>query len=398
MKLFRSLVAPLITLIPMVAGLAVLMASCNRARADELPESVTSELEALEKKRQEGLAQAHKPLADLKEKYVEALTRAGEAARADGNKHKLVVIEGEIKRMKAGAGSDNHTILPSPLFAELRRIYIEQRPKREVEVLGMVAKVERGHADALAEMVGALTQAGMIAEAKHVSGLEQAARQSIKQLDAKILGLSKFPWTAALQDLKGLGNVPASMKKRCLKADRLARLKESGGTPECEQAVIRALIWLKQTQKEDGSWTSDYPAAMTGYALLAYLGHCETPRSPEYGANVSLGITYLVNLGMQNKGRLSTKPDNSIVWVYEHAIAAYALCEAHTFCSKLGIDIPELDNVTRQAVKMIIEGQGESGGWVYRYAPTNVRDNSVGFWQIQALAAARYTGLFRESE
>ena len=42
--------------------------------------------------------------------------------------------------------------------------------------------------------------------------------------------------------------------------------------------------------------------------------------------------------------------------------------------------------------------QGESGGWVYRYAPTNDGDNSVGFWQIQALKAASHTGLWAESK
>ena len=89
---------------------------------------------------------------------------------------------------------------------------------------------------------------------------------------------------------------------------------------------------------------------------------------------------------------------HSNLWVYEHGIATYALCEAYTFCSKLDIDIPELDHVTKKAVEMIMDGQGESGGWVYRYAPTNVGDNSVGFWQIQALKAAKHTGLVSESK
>ena len=147
----------------------------------------------------------------------------------------------------------------------------------------------------------------MVAEAKHVFGLEQAARESIKQLDAKSLALSKLPRDAAQGESGGFGNIPASMKKRCSKADRYERLKNTGGTPECEDAVIKALNWLKQTQKEDGSWTSDFPVAMTGFALLAFLGHCEPPQSPEFGENVSRGITYLINVGLKNKGRLSAK-------------------------------------------------------------------------------------------
>ena len=42
----------------------------------------------------------------------------------------------------------------------------------------------------------------------------------------------------------------------------------------------------------------------------------------------------------------------------------------------------------------LLEGQGESGGWVYRYAPTNGGDNSVGYWQIQAMKACKHTGLW----
>ena len=205
-------------------------------------------------------------------------------------------------------------------------------------------------------------------------------------------------WGDGPGDGGGFGGIPATMKKRCSKADRLARLRESGGTPECEEAVVKALIWLKTTQKEDGSWTSDYPVAMTGFALLAFLGHCETPQSPEFGVNVTRGITYLINVGLKNKGRLSTKDANSNQWVYEHGIATYALAEAYTFCNQLNIEIPELDNVTKKAGDMIMAGQGESGGWVYRYAPTNDGDNSVGFWQIQALKACKHTGLFSESK
>lgn len=196
----------------------------------------------------------------------------------------------------------------------------------------------------------------------------------------------------------GFGAIPVIMKKRCSPADRLARLKESGGTPECEDAVKKALIWLKTTQQPDGSWTTAFPVSMTGLALLSYLGHCETPQSPEFGSTVSRGITFLINVGLKNQGRLSTLGSSRSEWVYEHAIATYALAEAYTFCSKLGINIPELDNVTKKAADMIMAGQNETGGWLYRYAPGKEGDNSVGFWQIQALKACKHTGLFSESK
>jgi hypothetical protein len=196
----------------------------------------------------------------------------------------------------------------------------------------------------------------------------------------------------------GFAGIPATMKKRCSKADRLARLQETGGTPECEEAVMKALIWLKTTQKPDGSWTTNHPVAMTGLALLAYLGHCETPQSPEFGPTVSRAITYLVNVGIKNEGRLTNKDARSIQWVYDHGIATYALAESYTFCNQLKIEIPELDNVIKKAANTIIDGQNEVGGWVYRYDPGKEGDNSVGFWQIQALKAVKHTGLVPEGK
>jgi len=199
----------------------------------------------------------------------------------------------------------------------------------------------------------------------------------------------------------GFGKIPATMKKRCSQEDRMARLKEMGGTPECEAAVMKALRWLKQTQNSDGSWGTADQVAMTGFAILAYLGHCETPspaHSPEFGDSVARGVAFLINNGMKNNGRMTVHPLTSIRWVYEHAIAAYALSEAYTFTSKMDIEIPDLDTVVKKATDIIMDGQGASGGWVYGYAPTEEGDNSVGFWQIQALKAASHTGLWPESK
>lgn len=191
----------------------------------------------------------------------------------------------------------------------------------------------------------------------------------------------------------GFGNIPATMQKRCSRADRMERLLENGGTEECEEAVMSALRWLKSTQKEDGSWSSPQ-AAMTGFALLAYLGHCETPLSEEFGESVTSAIIYLVDIGMKNDGRLAVTAEASNQWVYEHGIATYALAEAYTFCSQLGVNIPNLGEVTRKAGDIIMEGQTDAGGWLYRYANGGGGDNSVGFWQIQALKACKHTGLW----
>jgi hypothetical protein len=114
--------------------------------------------------------------------------------------------------------------------------------------------------------------------------------------------------------------------KRCAKADHLQRITQNGGTPAWEDAVVKGLRWLKANQAPDGSW-GGHKAAMTGLALLAYSGHCETPASAEFGESCLKGIVYLVDPGLKNNGKLATNPgENS--WPYEHAIATYALAEA----------------------------------------------------------------------
>ncbi|PQJ27072.1 hypothetical protein [Rubritalea profundi] len=157
-------------------------------------------------------------------------------------------------------------------------------------------------------------------------------------------------------------NLPTTIKKRCSKADRLARLDANGGSEQCEEAVMKSLRWLQKTQNSDGSWTKGNKGAMTGFAVLALLGHCETPISAEFGETVENAIVYLVNLGMESDGRLATAAVGSHHWVYEHGIATYALAEAYTFCDSLGFEIPNLAEVTKTAGDMIIAGQTDSSG------------------------------------
>ncbi len=195
---------------------------------------------------------------------------------------------------------------------------------------------------------------------------------------------------------KGNDGIPPPHQKRCSRPDRLARIMETGGTEACEDAVVKALDWLKNTQNSDGSWTNANQTAMTGLALLAYLGHCETPLSKDYGDTVLRAIVYLVDVGMKNKGRLSLNPANGQNFCYEHAIATYALAEAATFCRIERVNVPNLFGVTQMAGQFIIDNQHKkSGGWDYGYDTEGARggDLSVTAWQIQALKACQHTGL-----
>ncbi|MEF2891381.1 MAG: hypothetical protein U0O39_01265, partial [Akkermansia sp.] len=135
------------------------------------------------------------------------------------------------------------------------------------------------------------------------------------------------------------GGIPGIVSKRCDLNDRMKRITENGGTPQCEEAVVKSLRWLQKQQNKDGSWGGtphNYKCSMTGLALLAYLAHCETPLSEEFGESVLKGISFLVDQGMKAPV-LSLVPQRNEV-SYDHAVATYALCEAYTFCKQM--DIP----------------------------------------------------------
>jgi hypothetical protein len=179
------------------------------------------------------------------------------------------------------------------------------------------------------------------------------------------------------------GGLPMLMADRCTPQDRARRLQLGGAKGGTEQAIIKGLKWLKSTQNPDGSWGKSRHIGMTGLALLAYLGHCETPESPEFGQNVRKGIMYLLNQG-KDGGNLVGGGHSG---VYEHAIATYALAEAYTL-TRMGEIVP----VLQPAVNRIIAGMNSSQGWLYGYAGGDM-DISVSGWQIQALKAAWLTGL-----
>lgn len=193
----------------------------------------------------------------------------------------------------------------------------------------------------------------------------------------------------------GLDGIPSSMKGRCTLQERMKRLREGGGTQECEEAVVRSLRWLQQKQNSDGSWGTQFKEAMTGLALLAYLGHCETPKSKEYGETVTRGMTYLIDQGSGNNGRMASTGGHH--WVYQHSIATYALCEALTFCKELKFDFPGLQETCDQAVNLIVEGQHPNGFWDYGYKKDNRGgDLSVTGWHLQALKAAYHADVHKD--
>ena len=192
-------------------------------------------------------------------------------------------------------------------------------------------------------------------------------------------------------DVSNMGAIPQAMRSRCSMSQRMKRLRESGGDEGAERVVRNALEWLALNQNKDGSWGKDYKCAMTGVALLAFLGHCETPESPKYGETVVNAALYLMDRGLKNKGKLW----NSTIkrgQAYTHGMATYGLAELYTMTKESGREIPRLESVLRKAAKVIVDGQDGQGGWNYGFRKSATSDLSVGGWQFQALKALHNTG------
>ena len=168
---------------------------------------------------------------------------------------------------------------------------------------------------------------------------------------------------------------------------RQQMLDQNKGKKEGEVAVMKGLNWLKNHQNPDGSWAPEYQGAMSGFALLAFLGHGELPVSPEFGPTVQKGLDWLVENGKKNAGHLNMGNAFDQPGVYAHAIATYALGEYYTMTKD-----ERVVDLFKQAIGYIVQGQGPDGGWMYAYDKSQ-SDTSVSGWQIQALKAAHLSGL-----
>ncbi len=217
------------------------------------------------------------------------------------------------------------------------------------------------------------------------------------------LGLGGGPGMRGGGPATHLHNLPNMFGARCSSQSRLEKLRQNGGTPECELAVSRSLAWLKSQQNADGSWGRSNKAAMTGLTLLCYLGRCETPESAFFGDIVRDGMLYLVELARKNPHGIVAEQPMSNSATYEHGIATYALGEIYSFYRLGNSSLPGLRETFEKGVQTIIEQQNRKGAWTYGGKDAGMphaynkesggEDLSVTGWQFQALKAAKHSGL-----
>jgi hypothetical protein len=170
-------------------------------------------------------------------------------------------------------------------------------------------------------------------------------------------------------------------------------------------AIDNALRWLMIHQSPNGMWSSSdyymncndgnqtepgkrgegFDVAMTGYALLCYLGSGYDHRTPNrYRRVVQNGIDWLLSVQEQS-GLLGRRN-------YEHPVAAMALAEAYAMTND-----PALRDPSQRAINIIrdrqVRHEGYPLGWDYVAPKIERMDISVSIWNIMALKSAQAGGL-----
>ncbi len=226
---------------------------------------------------------------------------------------------------------------------------------------------------------------------------------------------------AALEDrpaVRTLAEVPRVYQPR-LDPDRPTQAQRLGASSASELAVERALDWLARHQDRDGRWdagiaryddgtpakgehdfTSHCPVgetcfgecayweadtAVTGLALLTYLGAGYTHTSGRYSETVGKGLDFLIS---QQKRDGDLRGRSRVVGMYCHAMATLALCEGYALTGD-----SRLREAATRAIAFLVRARARDG-LAWRYAPGEpVGDTSILGWVVMGLKSAKEVGI-----
>lgn len=168
--------------------------------------------------------------------------------------------------------------------------------------------------------------------------------------------------------------------------------------PQTEDAIERGLEFLSKYQRGDGSWRlEDFDTkplirsntAATALALLAFQGAGYSHEQYKYQSNCKKALEWLRAVQKKNGDLYQAQDEASDKngWLYSHAIATLALCEAYGMTRDEGLREP-----AQRAVDFLVYSQDPlAGGW--RYTPRVGSDTSVTGWGMMALKSAELSGL-----
>ncbi len=195
--------------------------------------------------------------------------------------------------------------------------------------------------------------------------------------------------------------IPAAAFSQRLKRnrDRVDSAADLGSLgPQTEQAIENGLLFLAKYQRADGSWhLEDFDekveirseTAATALSLLSFQGAGYTHRQFKYVSVCERALAWMIKNQRPNGDlyvRTELKSDGN-AWLYSHAIATLALCEAYGMTQDESIK----QNAQR-AIDFLVQSQDpQAGGW--RYQPKIGSDTSVTGWCMMALKSAELSGL-----
>jgi hypothetical protein len=199
--------------------------------------------------------------------------------------------------------------------------------------------------------------------------------------------------------------VPSAYRLR-VAPNRIDVTQSHGGTAETEAAVKAALKWLADSQAADGHWDprtheagketnvlgrdrqgagSRADTAITGLALLSFLGSGHTHLDGPYREDIRRGLEYLMRTQAAD-GSLGGSAA-MFEFMYCHAMATCALSEAYGMTRDQRLREP-----LERAIGYTLAAQDpKGGGW--RYKPGDAGDTSQLGWQLMALKSAELAGI-----
>jgi hypothetical protein len=201
--------------------------------------------------------------------------------------------------------------------------------------------------------------------------------------------------------------------------NRMEIVRAGGGDESTEASVQLALEWLAAAQASDGGWYAAQHGggnpsminragpdgekrqnagarantAMTGLALLAFLGAGHHHQSGPYANTVANGLRYLLSQ-QKASGDLAGHDQNGrddvvrFARMYSHGMASLALAEAYAITKD-----PSLQPAVQLASQYTLKAMnGSTGGWRYEYPTNDPGDTSQFGWQAMFLHSAANGG------
>jgi hypothetical protein len=339
------------------------------------------------------------------------------------------VEQPEPQTASAGAGPEpGSSRVVDPTLASDRRLRLNRPQSPEQMPASMrftvPGTVERNTARAATPQPGRATDAKARSTGPRPVEAVAAATDPIPLLGATPASPGALKAGGALVKLgdragvQGLIEIPKIYQPR-LVPDRSAQAQRIGASAASELAVERALDWLARHQDDDGRWdggiaryddgtavkgdddfTIHCPAgepcsgecayweadsALTGLALLTYLGAGYTHHDGRYTEVVGKGLDYLIG---QQKADGDLRGRSEVVGMYCHAMATLALCEAYALTGD-----NRLQGAAERAIAFLVRARARDG-MAWRYAPgAPVGDTSILGWVVMGLKSAKEVGI-----